>query len=263
MHVGKSPFHAGNVSLIMNTSTGLISPQFHVVFDDNFTTLSSIRKGTEPPNWNHLRRHSFEYSATSDFLKTSQWSQEPDPEAPLAPNLLGFGVQDPATIATPPCVLPSMNKIAPPPAPATLDEPSSPLPQLVGFNDAPDFPLIAGFDLPDGHSQNHTSLSSPNFDFTFDSNPFVDLQLDMEHLNIDPPSAPATSSPLQHHFPCHSCFDVQDDDPSSSLDPSVYTMPSGVPSSGGETPASSDATSEINPPWMKDIESRSDLSWNP
>ena len=36
---GRSQIHAGNVSLILNLSTGHVSPQFHVVFDETFSTV--------------------------------------------------------------------------------------------------------------------------------------------------------------------------------------------------------------------------------
>ena len=38
-YVGIPPIHVGNVSLILNISTGQISPQFHVVFDETFSTV--------------------------------------------------------------------------------------------------------------------------------------------------------------------------------------------------------------------------------
>ncbi|KAL7464723.1 hypothetical protein ACHAXS_005078 [Conticribra weissflogii] len=38
IYVGRSQHHAGNVALVLNPKTGLVSPQFHVVFDDDFTT---------------------------------------------------------------------------------------------------------------------------------------------------------------------------------------------------------------------------------
>jgi hypothetical protein len=41
LHLGWSPLHASNVPLILNLTTGNISPQFHVVFDDWFTSVSS------------------------------------------------------------------------------------------------------------------------------------------------------------------------------------------------------------------------------
>ena len=42
-YVGRSPIQAGNVSLILNLSTGHVSPQFHVVFDGTFSTLPSLK----------------------------------------------------------------------------------------------------------------------------------------------------------------------------------------------------------------------------
>ena len=47
MCVGKSHFHAKNVSLAMNCSTGLVPRQFHLVLDDNLTTVDAVRKGPE------------------------------------------------------------------------------------------------------------------------------------------------------------------------------------------------------------------------
>ena len=36
-----SPNHAASVPLILNTQTGMVSPQFHIIFDDNFGTVST------------------------------------------------------------------------------------------------------------------------------------------------------------------------------------------------------------------------------
>ena len=41
LHLGWSPLHASTVPLILNMTTGSVSPQFHVVFDDWFSTVSS------------------------------------------------------------------------------------------------------------------------------------------------------------------------------------------------------------------------------
>jgi hypothetical protein len=38
--VGFSPYHSTNVPLILNPTTQHISPQYHVIFDDEFTTVS-------------------------------------------------------------------------------------------------------------------------------------------------------------------------------------------------------------------------------
>ena len=42
IYVGHSPYHAGSVALVLNPKTGLISPQFHVVFDDDFSTVPNL-----------------------------------------------------------------------------------------------------------------------------------------------------------------------------------------------------------------------------
>jgi hypothetical protein len=52
--VGQSPSHASNVALIFNLRTGHISPQFHIVFDDDFTTVKYLCTGTVPPHWADL-----------------------------------------------------------------------------------------------------------------------------------------------------------------------------------------------------------------
>ena len=58
MHLGWSPLHASNVPLILNLTTGHISPQFHVVFDDWFSTVSTEDKNVlddiEDDTWSQL-----------------------------------------------------------------------------------------------------------------------------------------------------------------------------------------------------------------
>lgn len=46
MFVGFSPIHSSLVPLVLNLSTGKITPQFHVIFDDKFQTVLSLPKGT-------------------------------------------------------------------------------------------------------------------------------------------------------------------------------------------------------------------------
>ena len=42
IYLGRSPHHNRNVGLILNRSTGLVSPQFHVKYDNNFDTVDEI-----------------------------------------------------------------------------------------------------------------------------------------------------------------------------------------------------------------------------
>lgn len=48
--VGNSPLHADNAALVLNPFTGLVSLQYHLAFDDEFTTLPSLRSGSIPSN---------------------------------------------------------------------------------------------------------------------------------------------------------------------------------------------------------------------
>jgi len=41
MYLGFSPKHASSVPLCLNLSTGAVSPQYHVVFDEDFTTIAT------------------------------------------------------------------------------------------------------------------------------------------------------------------------------------------------------------------------------
>ena len=40
IYLGHSTAHAGNVALVLNLSLGYVSPQFHVVLNDNFDTCN-------------------------------------------------------------------------------------------------------------------------------------------------------------------------------------------------------------------------------
>ena len=69
IYVGHSPSHAGSDALVLNPNTGLISPQFHVVFDDddNFLMVPYLCSGTVPDNWKQLVDNSRE-KILRDFM---------------------------------------------------------------------------------------------------------------------------------------------------------------------------------------------------
>lgn len=53
--MGFSHLHSSDVPLVLNLQTGSITPQFHVVFDDYFSTVSSIEREADPPDhWSEL-----------------------------------------------------------------------------------------------------------------------------------------------------------------------------------------------------------------
>jgi hypothetical protein len=49
VYLGFSPHHSSRIPLVLSTTTGLVSPQYHVVFDDNFSTVNSFIKNQIPP----------------------------------------------------------------------------------------------------------------------------------------------------------------------------------------------------------------------
>ena len=67
-YVGRSPIHAGNVSLILNLSTGHVSPQFHVVFDKSFSTVPSLKNGSIPASWKFICKYNIELATYEDFM---------------------------------------------------------------------------------------------------------------------------------------------------------------------------------------------------
>ena len=56
-YLGQSPDHASSVPLVLHTLTGLVSPQFHVVFDDAFISTKCLRSNQIPTNWSDLFKH--------------------------------------------------------------------------------------------------------------------------------------------------------------------------------------------------------------
>jgi hypothetical protein len=53
--MGFSNLHSSEVPLVINLNTGSITPHFHGVFDDHFTTVSSIGKDYSPAShWEDL-----------------------------------------------------------------------------------------------------------------------------------------------------------------------------------------------------------------
>ena len=73
IYLGHSLSHAGSVALIMNPKTGLVSPQFHFLFDDNFETVPHLCVGNIPENWADLVTNSIEKSTEGFYDITKKW----------------------------------------------------------------------------------------------------------------------------------------------------------------------------------------------
>ena len=76
IYLGHSPFHAGNVALVFNPTTGLVSPQFHVVFDDNFSTVPYMKEGKIPENWDELYNYSRELATEENYDLAESWFRD-------------------------------------------------------------------------------------------------------------------------------------------------------------------------------------------
>eukprot|EP00957_Ditylum_brightwellii_P142825 10882492-Ditylum_brightwellii.AAC.1 len=50
IYLSHSPVHAGNVALVLDLQTGHVSPQYHIVFNDEFLTVSYLQSHETPPN---------------------------------------------------------------------------------------------------------------------------------------------------------------------------------------------------------------------
>jgi len=61
--------HASSVALVLNTQTGLVSPQFHLVYDDNFDTVAKDAKFQSL--WQHKAKLQL------DDINSSRASQQP------------------------------------------------------------------------------------------------------------------------------------------------------------------------------------------
>ena len=73
IYVGHSPSHAGSVALVLNPRTGHVSPQFHVVFDDHYTTVPFMEKNEVPPHWAELVENSREKVTEENYELAQTW----------------------------------------------------------------------------------------------------------------------------------------------------------------------------------------------
>ena len=75
VYLGRSPSHASSVALVLNPRTLHVSPQFHVVFDDEFSTVPFMLNGEVPPHWSDLVKRSAELVTDEEFNLATTWAQ--------------------------------------------------------------------------------------------------------------------------------------------------------------------------------------------
>jgi hypothetical protein len=86
IYLGHSPCHAGNVALVLNPRTLRVSPQFHIVFDDEFSTVPFMRNGEIPPHWSELVKRAAVLATDEDFDLATSWANDFIANNPVAVN---------------------------------------------------------------------------------------------------------------------------------------------------------------------------------
>ena len=67
------PFNARSVALVFNPKTTRVSLQYHVIFDDDFTTVSYMEQGEVSPNWEELSRLSAKSATDKSVNLALDW----------------------------------------------------------------------------------------------------------------------------------------------------------------------------------------------
>ena len=76
IYLGRSPHQAGSVALVLNRPTGHVSLQYHVVYDDDFSTAENLRLGTIPKNWVELNKQQSKPATDENYQLAKEWQQE-------------------------------------------------------------------------------------------------------------------------------------------------------------------------------------------
>eukprot|EP00957_Ditylum_brightwellii_P100186 7635482-Ditylum_brightwellii.AAC.1 len=74
INLGRCCLHTENVHLILNPCTGHVSPQYHIVFDDDFSTVLYLHSGKVPSFWKELVVAGAVRYTTEEFLDEDTWS---------------------------------------------------------------------------------------------------------------------------------------------------------------------------------------------
>ena len=100
IYIGHSPSHAGSFTLVLNPRTRHVSPQYHVIYDENFTTVSCMSKGQVPSNWAQLVKDSSELVTTERYTLTETWNTSTTSPSPnpgdFSTEIEGDGSLDPS-----------------------------------------------------------------------------------------------------------------------------------------------------------------------
>ena len=81
VYLGHSPCHAGSVVLVLDPKILHVSPQFHVAFYDQFSTVPYLASSDIPPNWSVLVKESaaasqLDYDLAKNWMDSQQNPQK-------------------------------------------------------------------------------------------------------------------------------------------------------------------------------------------
>jgi hypothetical protein len=97
VYLGHSPKHAQTVPIILNLKTGLCSPQYHVVFNDYFTSMKVQQTNVLPNSWNDLFTQVNVLEGEPDIQQLIHLSPEWETEAPTVSEGANFLNDTPAS----------------------------------------------------------------------------------------------------------------------------------------------------------------------
>ena len=76
IYLGHSPKHTSNVMLVLNISTGHVSPQYQLILNNDFTTVQSMRIVKIPTNWDRLVTTQWDLVTTDVFQLSEEWEDK-------------------------------------------------------------------------------------------------------------------------------------------------------------------------------------------
>ena len=119
-----SPHHASSVPLVLSTQTGLVSPQFHCVFDDDFDTVKKEQADTSiwkiKAHLQEAKEQVLEKSTRSSLVST--------PKNQLAPSLPPYGRDIPQALQDLSHLLPDIPAAAHEPEESSIPPAEEPTP---------------------------------------------------------------------------------------------------------------------------------------
>ena len=76
VYLRHSTRHAEHIALILNITMGHVSLQYHLIFDDDFTTVESMKLGKILMNWDKLVETQCKLATTMTYKLLPEWEAQ-------------------------------------------------------------------------------------------------------------------------------------------------------------------------------------------